>query len=108
MKLYKQYLLERENTHLYYDEDSFITYEFYDDYCYIKDVYVVPEKRRTGKAIELGNMIIALAKDKGYDKVMGSVCLSTNGWKNSLQGMYKVGYTFHDRKEDMIYLIKEI
>ena len=108
MELYKNYLKEREGIELYYEEDGFITYIFMDDYCYIKDVYVVPEKRRSGKAIELGNKIIALAKERGYDKVMGSICRSTHGWQKSLQGMYKVGYVSKEVKDDMIYLIKEI
>jgi len=108
MELYKNYLLERENTHLYYDEDSFITYEFIDNYCYIKEVYVAPEKRRAGKAIELGKMVQDLAREKGMHYVMGSVCLSTNGWEKSLQGMYKDGYLLKETDGDMIYLIKDL
>lgn len=108
MELYKQYLLERENTHLHYDEDSFITYEFIDNYCYIKEVYVVPEKRREGKALKLGLMIQDLARNKGMHYVMGSVCISTNGWQKSLAGMYKDGYTLHKTDKDMIYLVKDL
>jgi GNAT superfamily N-acetyltransferase len=108
MELYKQYLLERENTHLHYDEDSFITYEFIDNYCYIKEVYVSPEQRRTGKASLLGRMIQDIAREKGMHYVMGSVCLSTNGWQKSLAGMYKEGYTLKETIEDMIYLRKDL
>jgi GNAT superfamily N-acetyltransferase len=108
MELYKQYLLERENTHLHYDEDSFIAYEFIDNYCFIKELYVSSEQRRIGKATLLVNMIQDLAKEKGMKYVMGGVCLSANGWQKSLALMYKEGYNLKEIIKDMIYLIKDL
>ena len=53
-------------------------------------------------------MIQDIAREKGMHYVMGSVCLSTNGWQKSLAGMYKEGYTLKETIEDMIYLIKDL
>jgi predicted GNAT superfamily acetyltransferase len=108
MELYKEYLLERENVELFYDEDSFVTYKLYDDYMYVIDIYVKPEARRKGKAFELGRDMDKLAKSFNYNKIMGSVCMSTNGWKISLEGLIKFGYSVDSVKGDMVYLLKDL
>ena len=108
MDLYRDYLLERENVELIYDEDSFVTYKLYDDYMYVIDIYVKPESRRRGKSFDIGRMMDDKAISLGYDKIMGSVCMSTNGWKISLEGLIKFGYSVDSVKNDMIYLLKDL
>jgi DNA modification methylase len=108
MDLYREYLLERENIELIYDEDSFVTYKLFDDYLYVVDIYVKPESRRKGKSFEMGKTMDEKAKSLGYGKIMGSVCMSTSGWKISLEGLIKFGYSVDSVKGSMIYLIKEL
>lgn len=106
--LYKRYLLERENTHLYAEDDCFITYEFCDGYVYIVDMYVVPEKRNAGTCRRISEVVEAIAKERGYSNVVGTVCTSTNNWEQSLAVIKRGGYNEYERQGDMIYLVKKI
>lgn len=106
--LYARYLLERENTHLYSEEDCFITYEFCDGYAYIIDMYVAPESRNAGTCRRISEKVEAIIKSKGYSTVVGSVCTSTNDWERSLTVVKLGGYEEYKREDDMIYLVKRI
>ena len=108
MELYKEYLLERENVELIYDEDSFVSYKLCDDYVYVIDIYVRPKARRKRKAFEIGKNIDNLARSFNYDKIMCTVCKSANGWTAALEGLIKFGFSVDSVKGDMIYLLKDL
>ena len=108
MELYRQYLQEKYDYQLMYDKDSFVTYEFTNDYVYIIDIFVTEDKRKNGLGRKLGEEVEQLAKELGYNKVVGSVCKETNDWQTSLEVLQKVGYTQYAEDEEMIWLVKYI
>lgn len=106
--LYKEYLKERENAELIYTEFGFITYKFLPEHCYIEDIYIVPEKRKSGLGVELEALVIEIAKALGYKKVLGSVCTDANNWKTSQKVLEKIGYVPLSQEGNVIYFEKEI
>jgi GNAT superfamily N-acetyltransferase len=108
MELYRQYLQENYDYQLIYNKDSFITYEFTDDYVYIIDIFVVKEKRKSGLGKALGEQVENIAKELGYNKVVGSVCKDTNDWQSSLEVLKRVGYAQYAEDDEMIWLVKYI
>jgi GNAT superfamily N-acetyltransferase len=106
--LYKRYLLERDNTHLYAEDDCFITYEFCEGYLFIGEFYVVPEKRSAGIGRRISEIVEAIGKKRGYRNVVCTVCTSTNDWQQSLAIIKSGGYKEYKTDGDMIYLVKNI
>ena len=106
--LYGKYLLERENINILETEIGFATYLFENDYVYIKDIFVLKEYRNAKTASDMADKIAEIAKQKGYKKMLGSVCPSTNGSTSSIQVLISYGFKVIQSTENMIYFIKEI
>ncbi len=108
LNLYKNYIKERFGHELISTDKGFVTYELGNDYCYILDVYVLPEFRKSHVAIELGDKVVDLAKEKGITKIIGSVSLLANGRDISIKGLYAWGMRISHYEKDTIYFVKEV
>ena len=106
IELWQRYLLEREDAILYWEKDGFVTYMLKDDYAYILEIYVVPEKRNEGNCRRISEVVEAIIKEKGYKAVSCGVCTSANHWERSLAVIKLGGYIELKREGDMIYLVK--
>jgi len=85
MSLYSEYLLERTSIQIIETPQGFITFKFNsDNSCYIEDLYVKPEFRRSHVASELADQVCVIARSKGCTKLLGSVVPSA---KNSTASM---------------------
>ena len=101
MKLYKQYLKEREDIDLIYTDDCFITYKVYEDNtAAIIDIYSSPEVRGKQVMKKLVEDIIAEFKEKDIKIVFGFTDERTNGWERSEQLMLKFGFKHYGKRED--------
>jgi len=109
MKLYKQYLKERENIELIEDDHGFATYRKLDngDY-YIIDIYIEPEFRRSGLARELSKKIKDIAIEDKATKLIGSVCISTNNVTVSMAAVIGDGFKFTHANGNMLWFSKDI
>ena len=108
MELYRQYLLERENTHLLDYDWGFATYSFGDNHVYLQDIYVVPEKRDAGLGVHLMNEVGRLAKEQGHEVMIGSVDDRGEGSKNMHEIMKHLGFIKYSEENTTSYYIKEI
>lgn len=108
MSLYAQYIKERENKDIVETDKGFATYQIYGDECYIADIYIVPEMRKSGLASKLANEIKDLAKKSGCKILTGSVCLDANEAAASMNVLYAYGMKVHLIKGNMIYFSMEI
>ena len=106
--LYAKYILERENKSCLETEDGFATYVYNEDYVYIEDIYVVPEKRKENIAASLADKIAEEAKAKGYKKMVGSVVPYAKGATNSLKVLLAYGMRLSHSNEHIIYFTKEL
>jgi len=74
MSLYKEYLEERTDDHIYEDDQGFVTWRYLDEkQVYIIDIYVRRDFRKTGKAKDLADIVVKEAKERGCDTLVGSV-----------------------------------
>lgn len=102
------YILERENKFIIEDERGFMTYLFLPEYCYIEDVYVRPEFRKTGVASRWADRVAAEARERGYTKLLGTVSPKANGSTESALTLIAYGFRLHDSDEKQFYFIKQI
>ena len=89
-------------------EHGFATYHLNSESCYIEDIYVVPEQRKSGVAKEMADKITEIAKECGLKTLIGSVNIKANGKDSSMRVLLAYGMTLAETNGDMIYLTKEI
>ncbi len=108
MSLYADYIKEREGKHIIEDEDGFATYLFGDGYVYIVDIYVTKESRHKGVGQAYAEKIAEIAKEKGFNKLLGTVDPLTNGSTYNVYAFIKYGFKISSCDGTLIYLTKEI
>lgn len=106
--LFAKYKEERESAIVVENEHGFASAKLLDDFFYIEDIYVVPEKRQSKIASQMADDLVIKAKELGYNKVLGSVCVDANNSTISLKVLLAYGFSLHHTNNNMIYLIKEI
>ena len=104
MQLYKEYLKERDNVELRYNNNCFITYRIYDDNtAAIIDIYSKPEVRGKQVMKEFVEKLLEEFKDKDVETVYGFTDERTNGWKRSEHLMIKFGFKYCGKDPDDKY-----
>lgn len=106
--LFLQYKKERENVESIQVDGAFITYKWLQEYCYIEDVYCVPELRDSGISHELAEKVAEIARKKGYKKLLGSVDTSTPNPEQSLRACFNNGFKILKLDNKVIWLFKEL
>jgi predicted GNAT family acetyltransferase len=109
MSLHAQYLTERTDDLIIECEHGFVTYRYLNEaQVYIIDIYVTPEKRKSGLASELADQVAAEAKGKGRKELLGTVVPSTKNSTISLKVLLGYGMTLQSASNDLIVFKKEI
>lgn len=108
MKLFADYLLERENAHLLAYDFGFAVYKLLPDHCYLQDIFVVPSERQNGRGVQLEAEVIEVARKAGLKVIFGSVCPSTPFSTEMAKIMFKLNYKLSHCEADIIYYKKDI
>ena len=112
MSLYGDYIKERKGYEIIEDEYGFATYGlFYVDNkpaLYIEEIYVKPEHRKTKIASEYADRIAEIAKNRGYNKIVGSVSTTCLKAHESLLVLISYGFKLSSVDKDIIYFVKDI
>lgn len=106
--LYAQYMKERVDCYIEENEKGFASYKFFDDACYIEDIFVLPEFRKTNVASEIADNITKVAKEKGCNWLLGSVVPSSNGSTTSMKVLLAYGFQLLSAKENFIWFRKRL
>lgn len=109
MSLYAKYVHEKTSKLIVETDQAFATYLFTDETTvYIEDIYVVPEARNTDVASIIADSIVAIAKEKGCTKLLGSVVPSNKGSTASMKVLLAYGMRLKSCNNDFIIFEKEI
>lgn len=108
MTNFARYIYEREGKQIIEDQNGFATFCYITDACYIEDIYVVPDKRKSGIAAGYADQIAAAAKSKGISRLLGSVKPSANGSTESTKVLLSYGFKLLSSTNDFIYFVKEL
>jgi GNAT superfamily N-acetyltransferase len=76
--------------------------------CYIEDIYVIPEERRSGLATKMADGIAFIAKEKGCNILTGSVVPSAKGADDSRNVLASYGFVMFEKSMDLEKYAKEI
>lgn len=106
--LYSEYISERLGKEIIETERGFATYFYLSDGCYIEDIYVKKEYRKSGEASKMADQIASIAKSKGYKKLYGTVVPSAIGSTDSLKVLLAYGFSLNNCTNNMIVMVKEL
>ncbi|HRO67178.1 MAG TPA: GNAT family N-acetyltransferase [Pseudobdellovibrionaceae bacterium] len=108
MKLFAAYLKERTGQTLIEREGGFATYQIDGEECYIVEIFVVPEIRRTGLASRMADEISVLAKSQNCTYLKGTVDLRANGARESILALIGYGFKPVRAVDEILYFRKEL
>lgn len=109
MSDYADYVRERLGDEIIENECGFATYRFIEGgFCYIVDIYIKPEFRKTYNATTLADEITKIAKFKGCHTLLGSIVPTANSSTASLKVLLGYGMTLQSSQQNLIYFKKEI
>lgn len=109
MSLWADYKREREGKQVYEEKDGFVVYSFPSSVeCYIEDIYVIPEKRKTGYATKLADYVCEIARKKGCEHLLGSVWVGSAGDTTSMKVLLGYGMHLLEVRGNLIIFTKEL
>lgn len=107
--LYAKYIREREGKEIIETDDGFATYQIFDNgECYLQDIYIVPEKRNSGLATEIANKVSEIAKERGCNLLIGSVCVDDKCATRNMKVLLAYDMQVYKTAGTMIFLRKQI
>jgi GNAT superfamily N-acetyltransferase len=106
--LYAMYLLEREGKYTVESDRGFLTYSFFEDKCYLENLFVHPDYRNTHEASKMADKVAEIAKTKGCKKLIGSVVPSTRNSDDSIKVLQAYGFKLDSSTNNYIIFTKDI
>ena len=108
MSLYAEYCKERGIKHVIESDVAFCTYFFLQDGAYIEDIYVKPDYRKSDIASQMADQVAVIAKEKGFNKLYGSVVPTAKGSSESLKVLFAYGMRLDSAGPNAIITVKDI
>lgn len=106
MKLWQQYIAEREDAKIIFTDHSFVTYRNLDESrLLVLDLFVEREYRKTGLVEKMWDEMIE--KEKPYI-VFGTTDTSALNWEASNRFMISFGFIPYKTDQDIIHYYREI
>lgn len=108
--MFVEYINEREGKEVLVEDFGFCTYEMYNEYFYLCDVYIKKERRGDRLSEYFVNKGKEIAKKNNCTIMLSSFSLKDPGWKKSRHILRRLGFKFFNKNKPnkMIYVSKEI
>lgn len=106
--LYARYISERAHGQIIENDSGFIVYRSDSADCYVIEIYVRPECRRSGKGRELFNELESRAISAGCKKITGGIYLEDSQYKSILAAVLHGGFSIKSANGGIIYVEKEL
>jgi GNAT superfamily N-acetyltransferase len=109
MSLFSDYINEREGKQILESDKGFATYKIFDNgECYLQDIYVIPDERKSGLATEMADKVVEIAQEHGCKTLIGSVCIDDLNCTRNMKVFLAYGMQMHKIIGTMIFLKKDI
>lgn len=103
-----KYIKERLDQETYEDEKCFFTYEVSEDEMFVRDIYVLPEFRKSNISGIMTEKMKNIAKENKCTTMYGHVAIGANGYDKSVHLLLKHGFNLHAVTDDLVYFKMEI
>lgn len=107
--LYADYINEREDKEIVESDKGFATFKCFENgECYLQDLYVVPSERKTGLATQMTDQVVEIARERGCNLLVGSVCTDDKYATRNMKVFLAYGMQIYKNVGTMIFLKKEL
>lgn len=103
--LFAQYIKERLNQEVIENESGFIIYNINGKSCFLAEMYIKPDSRKSGLFIELLNELKELAVENDCEHITATIHQYDKGATNSLSSAFKYGFKIHQAHNNIITII---
>jgi len=103
-----QYIKEREGFDSIVTDNGFASYLISGEECYIKDIWVSPDYRKSNIAASMADQIAEHAKLMCCKYLTGTVCPTTNNSTESVKVLLAYGFKLHSSINNGIYFRKDL
>lgn len=108
MSLYGDYIKEREDFDIIEDWRGFASYRIDGPVCYIRDIYIKPDQRKTKVHYEFSDKIVEIAKERGCTKLLGTVDPNDKAATRNIKVLLGYGLQFMNIHNQLMWFSKEI
>lgn len=106
--MFGAYIKERTGKEILETEYGFASYYYINDCCYVEDMYIKPEYRKTGQGSKFFDDIGKIAKEFGYKKLYCTVVPTTNGSTESLKFVLSCGFQLDTSANNFIVFSRNL
>lgn len=103
-----EYFKEWEGFDSIVTDDAFASYRIVGEECYIREIWVRPELRKTGLASDIADQIAVIAKERGCAFLSGSVNTLGNKPTESTKVLLAYGFKISGAVPNGILFKKEL
>lgn len=103
---FAEYIKERENAYVIETNKGFASYSILGEVCYIRDLYVLPEFRRSKVASDFAKAVAEAGKAAGCKTLVCGVAPQANGTTGSLSVILANGFELKSATETMIWFVR--
>lgn len=105
---YGLHIKERDNRDIIETEYGFLTYTIFEEECFVHDVFVREEFRKTGCVRKLADKITEIAIENKCTYLAGKVRMNDPHRDAILLHNMKWGFTLHSLEANAIVLVKSL
>lgn len=102
------YFKEREDFETIITSDGFASYKITGDECYIRDIWVDKDQRKSGLASEMADDIARISIAAGCKYLTGSVCTTAKNPTESTAVLLAYGFKIHSAVQGGIFFRKDL
>lgn len=106
--LYARYHEERSGAKILECEDGFLVYRITGEECFIVDMYIAPEKRKSLLFKKMMDELEILAKSSGGTLITANIFIDDPGASNTLIAVLKYGFRVTGTGNGVLLVAKEI
>ena len=106
--LYARYVAERENLSVHETDLGFATWSITGVECYVRELYVLPDYRRTGEGSRLTDHVAAVARERGCTLLTGTVDPRATGADASMLSLLAYGMKPRAVVDGLVWFAKEL
>lgn len=106
--LYAKYISERQEGKILEDSFGFVAYRIIGPECFIIEMYISPESRKSGMARSLVSKLESIAKEHGSTHITGNIHLDDKGASNTLISALMIGFKVVSANAGVLLIAKEL
>lgn len=108
MRMFFEYQSELWGRDGFENETGFVTFKITGSECYIVDIFILPQFRRTKAASTLADKVAEIAKSKGCKFLTGTVSLAQKNPTLSTKALLGYGFELMQSNGDFLIFKKDL